>query len=213
MTLYAQWRPQQYQVTFNVNGGSWTTMPSPNPFTVTYGQTYASATAWNWALPTKPGMLFMGWNTKTDGSGMYFGPNSLLGLTYNHTLYAVWVLDEDLPESVAACYEGITQLCAPSNYSGYRWTPTTGLDNPNTRCPNLTAASMASNSQVYTCTYTLGHVYNYNFILPNEGFSSDYDILTDLPGVNNELHPERKICVTDCWANVHPALDLSLIHI
>ena len=213
IVLYAEWTPKTMQVTFNPNGGSWVSgtnnSPSPNPFTVTYGTIYRDNTTYNWKLPTRPGMVFLGWNTAADGSKQYFGPDALVSLTSNHTLYAIWaeMPETSVPENKEVCYEGTTQLCAPANFSGYTWSPSTALNATNTRCVTLTPANMTTNPTTYTCLYTLGNIYNYNFTFGNLGFSSDYDILEDLPTVYDELTPERKVAVVSCWHDVHPSLD------
>jgi len=210
VTLYAQWVTATMTVTFNTNGGTWTTQPNPNPFTVHYGTTYRAQTTWDWQLPTRTGKVFMGWSLAPDGSEAFFGPDALVSLTTNHTLYAVWedqLEPSELQEDVNVCYEKPATICAPAKYSGYTWTPTTGLDNPNIRCPQLTPSAMTSDDVSYSCTYTLGNIYNYNFSLGGKGFASDYDILEDTPEENYELGPARKMCVVSCWADVHTTLD------
>jgi len=212
VTLYAQWETATMTVTFNVNGGTWTTQPNPNPFTVHYGTTYREQTSWNWQLPTREGKIFMGWCTSPDGEEMFFGPDALVSLTTNHTLYAVWedqLNPSELQENLTVCYEKPATICAPANYSGYKWTPTTGLSDPNIRCPQLTPSAMTTDNVSYSCSYTLGNIYNYNFSMGGKGFASDYDILEDDPTSIDELEPARKMCVVSCWADVHHTLDQS----
>lgn len=205
ITLYAQWTPFTMTVTFDVNGGTWATQPNPNPFQVTYGETYSSKTGWDWQVPTKTGYLFQGW--KLDGGSTYFGPDSKVNQIANHKLVAEWVAEENLPSAKTVCYEDVVSLCAPSGYSGYTWTPAAGLSDATSQCPTLTAANMTSASVQYKCNYTSGSVFNGDFNLGNQGFSSDYDFVTDASDVNNELQPERKISTTTCWHNVHNSLD------
>ena len=187
IVLYAKWTPKTMTVTFNPNGGSWVSgtnnSPNPNPFTVTYGTIYRNNTNYNWTLPTRPGMVFLGWNTSPNGTMQYFGPDALVSLTTDHTLYAIWaeMPETSVPEEKEVCYEGTVQMCAPANFSGYSWSPATGLDNTSSQCVTLTPASMTSNPATYTCLYTLGNIYNYNFSFGGTGFSTDYDILEDDP--------------------------------
>ena len=75
LTLYAQWTPNTYTVTFNSNGG--TPVTSVN---VQYGQTVAKPTD-----PTLDGKRFVGWTTDAAGTRPYgFGTP----VTGELTLYA-----------------------------------------------------------------------------------------------------------------------------
>lgn len=38
----------------------------------------------------KDGHIFIGWNTKADGSGIGYAPNDIITMTENHDLYAMW---------------------------------------------------------------------------------------------------------------------------
>lgn len=86
VTLYAQWTPITYPVTYNGNGSNATSVP--NSQTKTYGQnlTLSSQT------PIRADYVFNGWNTKADGTGT----NYAAGATYTGnaalTLYAKWTL-------------------------------------------------------------------------------------------------------------------------
>ena len=78
VTLYAQWTPNTYTVTFNTNGG--TSVASAN---VQYGQTVAKPSD-----PTFDGKRFVGWTTDAAGTKPYgFGTP----VTDDLTLYAKWV--------------------------------------------------------------------------------------------------------------------------
>lgn len=77
LTLYAQWTPNTYTVTFDSNGG--TSVPST---TVKYGQIVTKPTG-----PTLNGKVFVGWTTDEAGTKPYgFGTP----VTGNLTLYAKW---------------------------------------------------------------------------------------------------------------------------
>lgn len=211
-TLYAKWIPVSMTVQYHRNGGQWASGHTPSPsnatYTVSYGSTYRDQmTGFDWTLPVRSGYVFMGWNTKQDGTGLFFGPDAHVGLTTNHHLYAYWVEEENLPPAITTCFEGTSQLCAPSNYSGYTWSPAAGLSSTTGKCVTLTSANMSSNNVTYTCTYAKGNVANFDFSQGNAGFSSDYEIVTDEADRNNELQPERAVSVTDCWHHVHGSLD------
>jgi uncharacterized repeat protein (TIGR02543 family) len=84
VTLYAQWNPITYTVTFNSNSGSGTT-PS--------AQTAKSRSAI--ALPSGSGLSgsgypFGGWNTNTSGTGTNYSAGSSYTVNANITLYARW---------------------------------------------------------------------------------------------------------------------------
>ena len=81
ITLYAQWSPNQYTVSFDNNGGSGET---PGSKTVTYGQAYGTLPAG----PTPPGAdQFVGWSTGAS-SGPIITSSTIVSTADNHTLYA-----------------------------------------------------------------------------------------------------------------------------
>lgn len=205
-TLYAQWNPIRMTLSFDANGGHWTTAPDSS-YTVTYGLTYSSQVSWNWTLPSRTGYLFAGWNTKADGSGYFYGPHSLVGVVSDHTLYVQWVAEDHLDTSIMLCYNEVRQLCGPSHYTGYLWSPAGGLSDTDRQCVTLSYAQMPSDSVTYTCRYALGQISNWDFFMGNVGFSSSYNIVEDIPEKFNELWPERTLAATTCWHNVHPNLD------
>lgn len=78
VTLYAQWTPNTYTVTFNTNGGT-----SVSSASVQYGQTVAEPND----DPTLDGKKFVGWTTDAAGTQPYgFGTP----VTGDLTLYAKW---------------------------------------------------------------------------------------------------------------------------
>ncbi len=80
-TLYAQWAPRSYTVTFDEQGG---TTPNPTSKTVTYASTYGSL-----ATTSKDGYTFAGWYTqKSDGTKIE--NTTSVSTADNHTLYARW---------------------------------------------------------------------------------------------------------------------------
>ena len=86
--MYAQWSPIRYTIAFNGNGH---TSGSTAAMICTYDVT-SNLTANGF---TKTGYHFVGWNTKSDGSGTtYTNRQSVLNLSSTHgatiTLYAQW---------------------------------------------------------------------------------------------------------------------------
>jgi uncharacterized repeat protein (TIGR02543 family) len=84
ITVYAQWNPATYKVTFNKHGGD--TEASPQAMQVVFP---ASALGTLPAAPTRTGYTFEGWNTKVDGTGTSF--TAAATVTANITVYAQWL--------------------------------------------------------------------------------------------------------------------------
>lgn len=70
----------------NLPDGAAGTVETPSPLS---GKIGASATLPT-DKPTLDGYVFLGWNTKPDGSGEKYGPGQDITLTENLTLYAQW---------------------------------------------------------------------------------------------------------------------------
>lgn len=86
-TLFAQWTPIPYTLTYSLNGGSGA---APDNVTVNYAAT-ATVSA---AVPTRAGFWFNGWNTAADGSGSAYRSGATFIMLSDVTLYAQWVADE-----------------------------------------------------------------------------------------------------------------------
>jgi uncharacterized repeat protein (TIGR02543 family) len=84
-TLYAEWIPQPYTVTYNANGAASGSVP--NATTASGVQTVANNTG-SLALP---GYLFGGWNTAADGTGTTRAAGTTFTPSSNVTLFARWV--------------------------------------------------------------------------------------------------------------------------
>ena len=86
ITLYAQWTPNTYTVSYNANGGTGT-MTSD---TATYNANYTTKSN----AFSKTGYTFAGWNEKADGTGTswtnWIGKPWQWTYTNNITLYAQW---------------------------------------------------------------------------------------------------------------------------
>lgn len=50
--------------------------------------------------PNLKGYIFMGWNTKEDGTGAYYNEQTTIHLTENLNLYAQWIAEEEEPLEV-----------------------------------------------------------------------------------------------------------------
>ena len=89
ITMYAIW-VQTITVSFNVNGATSGTVPPPQTVAVHSG---LSITVPGQGNLLKTGYVFIGWNTKADGTGDWFQPavfpTEMMGLN-SKTLYAMW---------------------------------------------------------------------------------------------------------------------------
>ena len=84
ITLYAIWRANTYNVTFNANGGT----GAPSGQTKTHGQTLTLTKN----VPSRTNYNFVSWNTKADGKGTSYSPGGSFTANANTTLYAIWEL-------------------------------------------------------------------------------------------------------------------------
>lgn len=82
LTLYAQWNPNPYTVTYNANGGS----GAPGPQTKYHGIALVLTTD----VPVRSGYAFKSWNTKQDGAGTNFNAGGTYTVNSAVTLYAQW---------------------------------------------------------------------------------------------------------------------------
>ena len=113
-TLYAQWTPETYTVTFDANGGTVSTASK----TVTYDSTYGVL-----PVPTYTGFFFVGWFTEQTG-GTEVTSATVVKITEDQTLYAHWIvyyyeLDYDVGEGSGA---PATQTYGPAEESSYTFT-------------------------------------------------------------------------------------------
>ena len=91
LTLYAQWKQVVFKVTFNPNGGSLPAGKDMDPQSIDT-RTQKSLTLKANAY-TKDKSVFIGWNTKKDGSGTSLSDKATIPSTSfkgNVTLYAQW---------------------------------------------------------------------------------------------------------------------------
>lgn len=92
VTLYAQWVPDTYAVSYNANGGSGTTAGQT--------KTYGTALTLRANGFTKTGHSFVKWNTKADGSGTSYSAGGRYTANAAVTLYAIWT-----PDTYAVTYD------------------------------------------------------------------------------------------------------------
>ena len=95
-TLYAQWTPITYTVSFDANGGTLTGSPST---TYAYGATYGSDTAFT-SAPTRSGYTFAGWYTSATGGTQVNGSSTV---TSGGVLYAHWT--ENAPTTYTVTFD------------------------------------------------------------------------------------------------------------
>ena len=97
MTLYAKWTPNKYAVTYNPNGGGFTSGHEAGEKTVVRAETFGDDYAFGLSKPERAGFTFAGWNTAKDpdkGAWVYTTGEDPKVLTVSidkaHTLFAIW---------------------------------------------------------------------------------------------------------------------------
>jgi uncharacterized repeat protein (TIGR02543 family) len=78
--LYASWTVCEYNVTFDSQGGTCSTLNKQ----VTYGKSYGTL-----PTPARKGYMFIGWYTEKNG-GTIIDENDTVYITSKQTLYAKW---------------------------------------------------------------------------------------------------------------------------
>ncbi|GEM_PF-5840674 len=114
LTLYAQWTPATYSVTYNGNGS---TSGSPPADAAVYpvGATVTTKAAGTLA---RAGYTFAGWNTKADGTGANYAASATFAMgTANVTLYAKWTINPTY--KVVYNGNGSTAGAAPTDGASY----------------------------------------------------------------------------------------------
>lgn len=93
VTLYAVWKQNTYQLTYDDNGADSGAAPADGTAYTSGSTATVAGNTGNMALE---GYVFAGWNTAADGTGTTYAPGASLTITGAVTLYAVWVLDEQV---------------------------------------------------------------------------------------------------------------------
>ncbi len=122
VTLYAQWTPVTYGVTYNANGSTSGTAPvDGNPYAP--GSTVAVLA--NTGALVKTGATFAGWNSAVNGTGVSYpasGSSSFAMGSANVTLYALWsnpcTLDVDGNNQVDPLTDGLMLVRAMFGLTG-----------------------------------------------------------------------------------------------
>ena len=82
ITLYAIWKINTYEITYNANGGS----VSPTSQSITYDSQVGTL-----PTPKRDGYTFLGWNTNSNGTGTTYTTSTTYNKTGDITLYAIWI--------------------------------------------------------------------------------------------------------------------------
>lgn len=85
ITLYAVWKPKEYTVIYDANGGS----GGPSTQTKRYGETLILSSE----TPIRTGYTFQGWATNRTASDATYSAGGSYASNGSVTLYAVWKLD------------------------------------------------------------------------------------------------------------------------
>lgn len=101
VTLYAQWKPAPYTLTYNANGGSYA--PAAQPC-------YLSSISNNCRItssePSRSGYQFLGWSESSTASEPSYTAGDLINITGNKTVYAVWRARNETITIITSWYSG-----------------------------------------------------------------------------------------------------------
>ena len=101
-TLYAQWTPNKYSLSYNANGGTGSVAETA---TYDYGTKVDVADG---STLTKSGFVFAGWNTASDGTGSSYAVGSKITIEADTILYAKW----KAPLGIFQRVENVSELTA-----------------------------------------------------------------------------------------------------
>jgi uncharacterized repeat protein (TIGR02543 family) len=120
-TLYAQWAPDTYPVSYSANGA--TSGTAPGNQTKTYGVSLTLAAQGDLA---KAGYLFAGWNTAADRSGTGYTAGGPYTNNAAATLYAQWVttVTETFDTAATTAAHGWTGNGNTSGGNNFGWSNT-----------------------------------------------------------------------------------------
>lgn len=110
VTLYAEWTPLSYSITYNGNGNLSGSVPAN---TTGYGSVTLAA---NTGTLAKTGFSLSGWNTLANGSGTSYALSDTYNLTGSVTLYAEWTA---LSFTILYDDNESTGGSTPANTTGY----------------------------------------------------------------------------------------------
>jgi uncharacterized repeat protein (TIGR02543 family) len=89
-TLYAQWTPVTYIVTYNGNTNTSGNVPIDGSSPYASGSTVTVLGNSSSPALEKSGFIFAGWNTAANGSGISYSQGNTFTINANRTLYAQW---------------------------------------------------------------------------------------------------------------------------
>lgn len=117
-TLYAQWEPYTYTVSYDANGGT----GAPTSQTKTYGVPLQLDNT----CPSRDGYVFMGWATSAAATSINYLPSSTYGLEQSVTLYAVWqpaltITKQPADDSALSGEKVSTSVTAEGDGLTYQW--------------------------------------------------------------------------------------------
>jgi uncharacterized repeat protein (TIGR02543 family) len=130
-TLYAQWTPNTYSLTYDGNGSTGGSVPAAGSYT-SGNAPYVVVD--NTGTLTRPGYVFTGWNTLANGLGIPLVPGATYVPTASQTLFAQWVATTYV---ISYDGNGATAGVAPPN-GGYTSGGTVYTVLGNTGTPALT---------------------------------------------------------------------------
>ena len=151
-TLYAQWTPNIYTITFNANGGR---TPSPTWTSVEYGSTYGTL-----ATTSRTNYSLVGWFTAPSG-GTQITSASIVSITGDQTLYAQWALNTytvtfdanggttPSPGSKSVTYGSTYGTLATTSRSGYTFNGWFTASSGGTQITSSTQMTQTSNHTLY----------------------------------------------------------------
>lgn len=194
-TLYAVWKVNTYTVTYNANGGEFTS-GSVTTQTKTYGESITISAS----QPTKVNYNFLGWSTSSTATSATYVNGSSFTTNDNTTLYAVWELGYTMPRISNVQVDRCTSSGSPADdgtcalisfdwscdyatssvivsYSGGSKT-ITGYSGTSGSCKNVVVGSTGTfsieNSYILTITVSDNTDYNYTTVkLPSMEFMID----------------------------------------
>ena len=85
-SIYARWTYNDYQATFDANGGKFPDNTTLKVITQTYASRYSMPST----NPTRTGYDFLKWNLSSNGSGVNVTSSVYVTTPSDHSVYAVW---------------------------------------------------------------------------------------------------------------------------
>lgn len=152
ITVYAQWTGNEYNLSFNPQGGTVT----PTSTTVVYNSAVGAL-----PTPTKTNYTFSSWNTLADGTGANYASTTVYNLAADSTVYAQWTGAEYhinfnaqggtvTPTSTTVVYNsavGTLPTPTKTNYTFLNWN--TAADGTGTDYGTSTVYQISGDSTLY----------------------------------------------------------------